>query len=213
MIGIPNSVSMSLEGEIDVDVFRHRFSSKYFDSETGLYYYGERFYSLQIRKWLNRDPIEELDCANLYSFCSNCAVMNYDKLGCSVANYLPFLSTILSAVENFLGHIPGSSVTDYTSVSPCDCQVEPIGAEAECKVKVKKESIDYVANYIASAAIARGVDFAVAILTHRVNPWFAAAFGADGLIGAALNSMAATKIMDGARRAGQENCNCSQYQK
>ena len=27
------------------DVFRHRFSTKYYDDETGLYYYGYRFYS------------------------------------------------------------------------------------------------------------------------------------------------------------------------
>ena len=27
------------------DVFRHRFSTKYYDAETGLYYYGYRFYS------------------------------------------------------------------------------------------------------------------------------------------------------------------------
>ena len=41
------------------DVFRHRFSSKYFDMETGLYYYGRRFYSPVLRRWLNRDPIGE----------------------------------------------------------------------------------------------------------------------------------------------------------
>ena len=61
--------------------------------------------------------------------------------------------------------------------------------------------------------MARGVDFAVAILTHRVNAVVASAFGADGMIGAALNSWAAAKIMEGARRAAQENCNCSQFEK
>ena len=41
------------------DFFRHRFSTKYYDSETGLYYYGIRFYAPNWRIWLNRDPIEE----------------------------------------------------------------------------------------------------------------------------------------------------------
>jgi RHS repeat-associated protein len=27
------------------DSFRHRFSTKYYDAETGLYYYGYRFYA------------------------------------------------------------------------------------------------------------------------------------------------------------------------
>ena len=41
------------------EVFRIRFSTKYCDSETGLYYYGYRFYSPALMRWLNRDPIEE----------------------------------------------------------------------------------------------------------------------------------------------------------
>ena len=41
------------------EVFRHRFSTKYYDSETGLYYYGYRFYSPALMRWLNRDPIED----------------------------------------------------------------------------------------------------------------------------------------------------------
>ena len=32
------------------DFFPHRFSTKYFDAETGLYYYGYRFYSPADRK-------------------------------------------------------------------------------------------------------------------------------------------------------------------
>jgi RHS repeat-associated protein len=37
--------------------FTHRFSTKYFDPETGLYYYGYRFYMPQLGRWLSRDPI------------------------------------------------------------------------------------------------------------------------------------------------------------
>ena len=36
------------------DVFRHRFSTKYFDIESGLYCYGYRFYSPLLMRWLNR---------------------------------------------------------------------------------------------------------------------------------------------------------------
>ena len=61
--------------------FRHRFSTKYFDAETGLYYYGYRFYSPALMRWLNRDPIEENGGLNLYSSCVNNAVIKYDFLG------------------------------------------------------------------------------------------------------------------------------------
>ena len=62
------------------DAFRFRFSTKYHDAETGLYYYGYRFYSPVLRRWLTRDPIGE-GGLNLYGFCGNNAVANYDKDG------------------------------------------------------------------------------------------------------------------------------------
>ena len=63
------------------DFFRHRFSTKYFDPETGLYYYGERFYSPYWRIWLNRDPIEEDGGMNLYVYCANNPILRYDVDG------------------------------------------------------------------------------------------------------------------------------------
>ncbi len=63
------------------DAFRHRFSTKYVDSETGLYYYGYRFYSPELMRWLSRDPIEELGGVNLYGFVGNNPAHRYDILG------------------------------------------------------------------------------------------------------------------------------------
>ena len=41
------------------DIFRIRYSTKYIDAEAGLYYYGYRFYSPALMRWLTRDPIDE----------------------------------------------------------------------------------------------------------------------------------------------------------
>lgn len=49
------------------------FSSKRYDMQTGLIYYGYRFYSPYLGTWLSRDPIGG---ANLYSFNRN-SPMNY----------------------------------------------------------------------------------------------------------------------------------------
>ena len=49
--------------------------------ETGLYYYGYRFYSLELRRWLNRDPIAENGGLNLYCLCNNNALCSIDTLG------------------------------------------------------------------------------------------------------------------------------------
>ncbi len=63
------------------DAFPFRFSTKYYDSETGLYYYGRRYYSPDLGRWLTRDPIGEDGGVNLYAFCRNNGVNRCDYLG------------------------------------------------------------------------------------------------------------------------------------
>jgi len=66
------------------DDFRFRFSTKYLDSETDLYYYGYRYYSPELGRWPNRDPIGERGGINLYGFVGNGPLNRADKLGLSV---------------------------------------------------------------------------------------------------------------------------------
>ncbi len=63
------------------DFFHHRFSTKYYDPETGLYYYGYRFYSPDWRIWLNHDPLEENGGLHLHGFLENLPVNQIDILG------------------------------------------------------------------------------------------------------------------------------------
>ncbi|MEQ1748994.1 MAG: RHS repeat-associated core domain-containing protein [Prosthecobacter sp.] len=58
-----------------------RFSTKYHDDETGLTYYGYRFYNSELGRWLNRDPIRERGGINLYCFVENEPINTWDKLG------------------------------------------------------------------------------------------------------------------------------------
>ena len=63
------------------DIFSFRFSTKYHDSETGLYCYGERYYSPELIRWPNRDSIGEEGGLSLYGFCGNDALNGIDPLG------------------------------------------------------------------------------------------------------------------------------------
>ncbi len=63
------------------DEFASRFSTKYFDAETGLSYYGFRYYSPETGRWLNRDPIGESGGLNLNGFFNNNAIDFFDKDG------------------------------------------------------------------------------------------------------------------------------------
>ena len=65
------------------DVFSFGFSTQYHDRETGMVGYKRRFYRPDLGRWLNRDPIEEEGGENLYAFCLNNAIINYDKDGCA----------------------------------------------------------------------------------------------------------------------------------
>ncbi|MEI8109255.1 MAG: RHS repeat-associated core domain-containing protein, partial [Verrucomicrobiota bacterium] len=66
------------------DVFTYRFSTKPFDAETGLYYYGYRYYEPITGRWLSRDPIGESGGFNLYGMVENNPLNRLDSFGLSV---------------------------------------------------------------------------------------------------------------------------------
>ena len=57
------------------------FSTKYEDDVTGHLYYGFRYYSPQLGRWLSRDPIGELGGPNLNGFLSNEPLSRVDEHG------------------------------------------------------------------------------------------------------------------------------------
>lgn len=63
------------------DEFIYRFSTKYTDDETGLLYYGFRFYSPGLGRWASRDPIGERGGHALYSYVDNNPINASDLLG------------------------------------------------------------------------------------------------------------------------------------
>lgn len=58
-----------------------RFSSEYFDEETGLVYYNYRYYNPELGRWISRDPIEEQGGYNLYGMIGNNPLYGWDILG------------------------------------------------------------------------------------------------------------------------------------
>ncbi len=57
------------------------FSSKYTDGETGLVYYGYRYMSTELGRWLSRDPIGITGGLNLYGMVGNNPINKWDRLG------------------------------------------------------------------------------------------------------------------------------------
>ncbi len=57
------------------------FSSKMQDAETGLYYYGFRYYDGLLGKWISRDPAGEVGGRNLQAMLRNNTLNTFDYLG------------------------------------------------------------------------------------------------------------------------------------
>ena len=65
------------------------FSTKYRDGETGLNYYGYRYYNANLGRWINRDPAEEFGGLNLNGFIGNNGINRWDFLGLLSLSYTP----------------------------------------------------------------------------------------------------------------------------
>ena len=76
--GFGNALEVSGSSAIENE---HRFSTKELHAPSGLYYYGFRFYSPALGRWINRDPIREMGGINLYRMVRNNAVNSQDAYG------------------------------------------------------------------------------------------------------------------------------------
>jgi len=81
-----------------------RWSTKLTDEESGLVYYGYRYYSPGLGRWISRDPAEETDGRNLQAYVANHAPNSVD------GNGLAEHHVATMALANSLPNGPG---TDY----------------------------------------------------------------------------------------------------
>ncbi len=58
-----------------------RFSTKFHDDDTNLVYYGYRYFSAELGRWISKDPLEERGGWNLCSFIINDPINLFDLLG------------------------------------------------------------------------------------------------------------------------------------
>ena len=76
--GFGNALEVSGSSAIENE---HRFSTKELHAPSGLYYYGFRFYSPTLGRWINRDPIREVGGVNLYQMTGNNPINFVDLRG------------------------------------------------------------------------------------------------------------------------------------
>lgn len=91
----------------NINPFRYR--SYYYDSDTNLYYLKSRYYDPEIGQFISPDDIEYLSMLDvtgidLYAYCHNNPVMNYDPTGNFLLETL-FAVFVVAAVQSAIGAI------------------------------------------------------------------------------------------------------------
>ena len=131
----------------------YRFSSKEINTDTGMYYYGYRFYDPTLQRWLNRDPVAEAGGGNLYGYVGNEPSDYFDPFGLN--RYLYFFGHMWIGVDiydsngNVIGQMDLSFAPeafwgnqlpddpfspDYSVIPPSEM------AYPHCKIWTKKSS-------------------------------------------------------------------------
>jgi RHS repeat-associated protein len=87
--------------------FAHKFSTKPQDQESGLYYYGYRYYDPVTGRWPSRDPIEELGGTNLYGMVLNGSVNRIDVLGLCEEGEVVYHIIDINDIEIRIHHLNG----------------------------------------------------------------------------------------------------------
>lgn len=103
---------------------RFRFSTKYADLETGLIFYGRRYYRPETGQWISRDPLEEAGGVNLYSHANNDSVNHFDAIG--LQDQRPSRDETRKVIE-----YDGSLSSDWAGISILDHWLGGSGEEMD----------------------------------------------------------------------------------
>jgi RHS repeat-associated protein len=71
----------SSKSGINISLKRYRYAGKEQDDETGLYYFGMRYYAAWLGRWTSSDPGGFVRGFNLFRYCSNNPIMFHDPNG------------------------------------------------------------------------------------------------------------------------------------
>ena len=102
------------------------FSSEYQDKESGLVYYNYRYYSAELGRWLNRDPIKEMGGDNMYGIVDNKITNNADLFGLLYRVKEFFIGATQKIPVIGLGKDRYSLFDEIGTMQTCDYEVDCI---------------------------------------------------------------------------------------
>ncbi|GAK58228.1 hypothetical protein U27_05201 [Candidatus Vecturithrix granuli] len=94
------------------------FSTKRYDTGTGLVYSGYRFYSPAMSRWTTRDPLGEHGGLNLYAFVGNNPVNWIDPWGLQVLDVSNLIEWRTNFRKQYLDFAPGWLLDMFLPITP-----------------------------------------------------------------------------------------------
>lgn len=105
----PNTNAIFREINCDVfganlsDAIPYAYRGKRFDPDTGLIYFGRRYYDPTQHRWTSPDPLGPIDHENLYQYVYNNPLQYSDPIGCGFWGYLAGLGEIAAGCAIIAG--------------------------------------------------------------------------------------------------------------
>ncbi len=129
------------------------FNAKEFDEETGMYYYGARYYEPRVSIWISSDPLQEkYPNFTTYCFVSNNPIRFVDRFGLEGDDSQTILDNVISLLPDKVGKdlrtvIDGITKNDKDILSRIAIGFErSISIDAKSGVKMEASGIEgYVA--------------------------------------------------------------------
>jgi len=89
-----------------------------------MYYYGFRYYSPDLGRWINRDPIEEQGGVNLYQFVANGPTNYIDAFGLRIETILEYEDSFAQNITPFIYVLGSATATVSFNTDTCCSEIE-----------------------------------------------------------------------------------------
>jgi RHS repeat-associated protein len=186
---------------------RFRYSGKERDDETGLYYYGARYYAPWLGRWISADPARHGDGATPYAFVLNNPIKLIDPDGREEKGYFDVLTDVALGGYDFVKEKVNEKIA---AVKEQPLRLSPIYAMGEGNIALVKkvgtmgvavatgmaEPIDAVAHVLGMDTVAKQI-----VQGHKAMEAGDVRAGTKLWLGAAEGTVDAYMLLDGAFKA------------
>jgi RHS repeat-associated protein len=101
---------------------QYRFTSREFDTESGLYYYRARYYDSATGRFLNEDPDKDGAAGSLYAYVENSPISWYDQFGTEQSAPNPSATIVGPATPDQVSQINAGFAEALNRLGNSDCR-------------------------------------------------------------------------------------------